>query len=156
MAKTIIIEQQAPGVAAHMGVLPASGDNQRILNTVLMDEIGVAAGGAPNTYVFPIGPYDFEIDCPAYECGGTRAMLWDFTNNLPLILGQSQTAGFTTGPASAAVNNNCRVKGRYVVTAAIDIGVMQRLSLVSANGFGAPCNDGREEDYTTLIATRAV
>lgn len=156
MAKTIIIEKQAAGVAAHGGAVPAISDNQRVLNTVVLDEIGVAPGAAPNTYVFPVGPYDFEIEAPAYESLGVRATLWDFTNGVPLILGQSQTSGNIGGPTSASVNVPCKVQGRYTVTAPIEIGVMQRFSLASANGFGFPTNDGRDEIYTVFTASRAV
>lgn len=101
MSSAKFYEQQGTGIASHNGTIPSPGvNNQRQLNYGLTRNNIVGMYLVSNSVYTPLGTYKIKAKTPAYMAGNVRCIVWDFTNNVPLIVGTSQCSG-VVGPAAS-------------------------------------------------------
>lgn len=161
MSFAIIIEQQSSGVSGNGGAAVVAGNNQRVLNYIDYNDIGVTLGTGASANTFSVvvdGDYFVEVHTPSFQSQTCRAILWDFVTGMPLKTGLSQSSGPVGGPASAAINADCQLLGVVNLTTSMQIGVMQYHGspgslTFSPTGFGFPVSDGNTEIYTSVVVT---
>ena len=154
MSSAKFYEQQASGVASHLGVAPVVGNNQRILNMESHSSIAGMSLGSSNTVTTPTGTYKITAKAPSFMGGNTRAIVWDFTNNVALISGRSQWSGIP-GQEGAKINVDSEVSDTITIPSTIQVGVMLYIGALYASpfnvdNFGVPTGDGLQELYTSL------
>ena len=151
MSSAKFYEQQGTGIASHGGAIPALGvNNQRQLNYARSTNNIVGMYLVSNTVFTPLGTYKIKAKTPAYMAGNVRAIVWDFTNNVPLIVGTSQCSG-VTGQAASKINVYCEAEDTIGITNPCQIGVMLWVQGPDfASSFGLPTSDGNIESYTTI------
>ena len=153
MSSAKFYEQLGTGLPSQGGVIPTSGvNNQRHLNTPGYTNNIIGMNLASNSVYTPIGTYKIKAKTPACMAGNVRAIVWDFTNNVPLIVGQSYTSTVVGGgPTTANINLYCEVEGTIGITNPCQIGVMLYVQGPGfAGSFGLPTSDGNLETYTSL------
>lgn len=153
MSSAKFYEQQATGIASHNGALPVVGQNQRLLNfsSGMNDIIGMYLTPS-NTVFTPLGRYKIRARSPAHMVGASRLVVWDFTNNVPLITGTSESTGIV-GPLGCQVNVYCEASDTIGITNPLEIGLMlyvQNLATGSSDYFGLPVSDGALEMYSSI------
>ena len=154
MSSAKFYEQQATGIASHLGASPVVGNNQRFINFQSHKSIVGMELGASNTITVPPGTYKITASAPAFCGGNTRAIIWDFTNNVALISGRSQWSS-VPGQESAKINVDSVASDTISVLSEIQVGVMHYIGALYASpgnvdNFGTPTGDGLAELYTSL------
>lgn len=124
------------------GGASAVGDNQRDINTVLINDIAGASLGT-NTVTLPAGTYYFEAYATCYQA--RRNQLHIAVDGVKSLSGQSSFSNATNGE-----NLPTPVVGQLTLLASSSITLVHYMEDVETNGKGLQINNGDTEIYTDL------
>ena len=128
----------------HGGASVAASWNIRTLNTIKTNEIA-GASLATNVITLPAGTYEADIRSPVMRVQAHRARLYDVTNSVALILGESGNSDSAEGSMVSSI------RGRFTLAAVTNVRVEHyTTAAVASFGLGFATNQGTEV-YTDLM-----
>lgn len=153
MTIAIFTEQYSSGTNAPTGT--ASAFNQRALNSSSTGNnlVGCTLDPATNTVSLPAGTYKIQaLAKQAYYQRG-QLCVWDYTNNLPLIVGISSAT--PTGTAFSQADLTVHACDVVQIPSTISVGLNHYVGVVLGVGttycLGMASDSGQVENYAQLI-----
>jgi hypothetical protein len=127
------------------GSSSATTDNQRDLNTVVINQI-TGASLSSNVITLPAGTFFIIASSPSNRGGTNRAHLFNTADSSIQLLGTSEnTQTADTTPTRSFIN------GRFTIAAQKTFTIRHYTTSDKAdNGLGIQANDGRTEVYTDV------
>lgn len=147
----IMVRHQLPAGTAGGDSYAGNNDvpyNVTLVNTLWGSALNTSNGRITN---LPAGTYDFDVRQASVK-GSSQLMLYDFTNNQILAVGDSSTTGDPTAPVKARSSHGT---GSFTTTVPITVGViLWCTSGFVVVGMGQPIMSGQPEVYSTLRLRR--
>lgn len=132
------------------GTFTAGARRTRVLNTKVVDEIGITLSS--NQFTLPAGTYIVRGHAPALQGGRHKAWLRNITDSSDTIIG---TADDNTQCFANSSTSFLRGKFTLVATKTFEI-QHQMLGTRNNTGFGAASSFGDNEVYTTIEITKII
>jgi hypothetical protein len=121
----------------------SDGDNDRTINTILVDEIGISGVSSPEIQGVPSGVYYIEADVSVFKVALNRLRLRDVTGSTDLVLGLN-----TRGEGSTNFNSDAKLSGRFTLSQTSNLKIINyATSTPQNNGQGYNVGDGNTEVY---------
>ena len=118
------------------------GTSTRTLNTVSSNTIA-GSSLASNQITLPAGTYRIKASAPAHNIDAHRAILYNVTDAVNIILGTAENGG-------AAIITRSTVNGRFTLVATKVLELRHYTATVGTNGYGEPVNNGGVEVYAEI------
>jgi hypothetical protein len=147
--RLIIQDRKSVGTSGGASV---SGDNDRDLNTVLVNTITEASVGS-NQFTLPVGRYYIEeISTPAFSAYTHKCRLYNVTTSTNQTDINSNIIVGTSGYSDLSIATRSTIKGYYfdVVSTPKVFKIIHGILNADANGLGFATSLTYEEIYTTV------
>lgn len=117
----------------------------RDLNTSVINEIPGASLNS-NQFVLPSGTYDIQASAPAYYVNRHQIRLRNITDSTNTVIGSSEFAGASTGPAST----RSFLQKRFTITSSKTFEIQHQVAITSnTRGFGVESGGSFTVDHET-------
>lgn len=143
---TIIEDQKTSGTA---GGGSSVGQQTRVLNTKVIDEIGIDIVTTPNHFPLVAGTYEIDARAPAYTPNRHKIRLYDSTNTAVKKVGESC---YSSGNV---VVTHSELSTEFTLTASATFRIEHYIEAATAsNGLGIETSSGDVEIYTRVKIVR--
>ncbi|MFN7125298.1 MAG: hypothetical protein ACK4M8_05405 [Allorhizobium sp.] len=133
-------DQKASGAT---GGASSAGINVRVLNTVVLNDIGASLAG--NQITLLAGTYEVQASANAYNSGGHKAWLRT-AGGAVLVVGQNEVHTTTGNTGSRSL-----MAGRFSLAATTAIEIAHYFTGANVNGLGFAVSSGQPETYAEVL-----